>query len=73
MGQKRLSVILALVLVGVVYLAGGFITSTARVPVPALVSAFRAFVTAATQDASAVEAALGLDRPTRRLIQQGLL
>ena len=72
MGQKRLSVILALALVGVVYLAGSFITSTARVPVPPLASAFRASVTAAAQDLSAVEAALGLDRPTRRMIQQGL-
>ena len=33
---------------------------------------FGAAVTAAEQDAAAVEVALGLDRPTRRLIQQGL-
>ena len=76
MGQKRLSVglsvILALALVGVVYLAGGVITSTARVPVPPLASAFRMSVTVAAQDPSGVEAPLGLDRPTRRLIQQGL-
>ena len=72
MGQKRLSVILVLAFVGVVYLAGSFVTSTARVPVPPLVSAVRASVTAAAQDLSAVEVAPGLDRPTRRLIQQGL-
>ena len=34
--------------------------------------AFRSTVAAAAQDPSAVEAALGLDRPTRRVIQQGL-
>ena len=33
---------------------------------------FGATVATAAQDPSAVEAALGLDRPTRRLIQQGL-
>ena len=34
--------------------------------------AFGAAAVTAAQDAAAVEAALGLDRPTRRLIQQGL-
>ena len=45
----------------------GFAVGT---PPPA--PAFRAAVTAAAQDASAVAASLGLDRSTRRLIQQGL-
>ena len=34
--------------------------------------AFRATVAAAAQEPSALEASLDLDRPTRRLIQQGL-
>ena len=35
-------------------------------------AAFRVTLTAAEQDPATVEASLGLDRPTRRLIQQGL-
>ena len=60
-GVLRLAVVVA------VFLAAGFAVGT---PPPA--PAFRATVTAAAQDASAVEASLGLDRSTRRLIQQGL-
>ena len=40
--------------------------------IPPLAAGFGVTVAAAAQDPSAVEAALGLDRPTRRLIQQGL-
>ena len=49
-----------------------FVVSPALVLVLPRTPAFGAAVTAAAQDASAVEAALGLDRPTRRLIQQRL-
>ena len=58
-GVLRLAVVVA------VFLAAGFAVGT---PPPA--PAFRAAVTAAAQDASAVEASLGLDRSTRRLIQR---
>ena len=60
-GVLRLAVVVA------VFLAAGFAVGT---PPPA--PAFRAAVTAAAQNESAVEASLGLDRSTRRLIQQGL-
>ena len=45
-------------------------SSYAYMPPPA--AGFGATVATAAQDSSAVEAELGLDRPTRRLIQQGL-
>ncbi len=54
----------------VVVLAGVFTVGAVGTPLhgPALGAA----VVTAAQDAAAAEAALGLDRPTRRLIQQGL-
>ena len=45
---------------------------SAAVVMPSPASVFGVTVVTAAQDASAIEAALGLDRPTRRLIQQGL-
>ena len=42
------------------------------VPLAIVASMFVAVVTVAAQDPAAVEAALSLDRPTRRLIQRGL-
>ena len=45
-------------------------SSYAHIPPPA--AGFGATMATAAQDPSAVEAALSLDRPTRRLIQQGL-
>ena len=47
----------------------GKANGTVMLPRPA---AFRATLTAAEQDPATVEASLGFDRPTRRLIQQGL-
>ena len=44
----------------------------ATVLMPSTVPAVRVTVLAAAQDAAALEAVLGLDRPTRRLIQRGL-
>ena len=45
---------------------------SAAVLLPPPGAAFRMTVATAAQDPAAVEASLGLDRPTRRLIQQGL-
>ena len=45
---------------------------SAAVLMPSTAPVFGVTVVTAAQDAAAVEAALGLDRPTRRLIQQGL-
>ena len=62
MRHARLAVILLL----------AFVLSTAPVLMPPRAPGVGATVATAAQDPSAVEAALGLDRPTRRLIQQGL-
>ena len=61
MRHARLAVILLL----------AFVLSTAPVLMPPRAPGVGATVATAAQDPSAVEAALGLDRPTRRLIQQG--
>ena len=61
MCHERLAVVLLLAFV---------VSAAVLVPPPATV--FRMTVASAAQDPSAVEAALGLDRPTRWLIQQGL-
>ena len=45
---------------------------SAAVLMPSTARLFGVTVVTAAQDAAAVEAALGLDRPTRRLVQQGL-
>jgi lipid-binding SYLF domain-containing protein/peptidoglycan hydrolase-like protein with peptidoglycan-binding domain len=45
---------------------------SAAVLMPSTAPGFGATMVTAAQDASAVEAALGIDRPTRRLIQEGL-
>ena len=62
MRHARLAVILWL----------AFVLSIAPVLMPPRAPGFGATVATAAQDPSAVEAALGLDRPTRRLIQQRL-
>ena len=60
MRHARLAVILLL----------AFVLSIAPVLMPPRAPGFGATVATAAQDPSAVEAALGLDRPTRRLIQR---
>lgn len=45
---------------------------SAEILTPSPAPWFGATVVTAAQDAAVVEAALGLDRPTRRLIQEGL-
>ena len=60
MRHARLAVILLL----------AFVLSIAPVLVPPRAPGFGAAVATAAQDPSAVEAALGLGRPTRRLIQR---
>ena len=45
---------------------------SAAVLMPSTAPGFGATMVTAAQDASAVEAALGIDRPTRRVIQEGL-
>ena len=45
---------------------------SAAVLMPSTAPGFGVTMVTAAQDASAVEAALGIDRPTRRLIQEGL-
>ena len=52
--------------------ARGFAVETDPVLTMSRAPAFRATVTTTAQDPPAVEASLGLDRPTRRVIQQGL-
>ena len=49
-----------------------FVVSTAPVLMPPRAPGFGATLATAAQGPAAVEAALGLDRPTRGLIQQGL-
>ena len=67
MRSEQYGVVLGLAVIVAVFLASGL-----AVGPPLHAPAFGGAVTAAAQDAVAVEAALGLDRPTRRLIQQGL-
>ena len=67
MRPEQCGVVLRLAIVVAVFLTSGFAVGT-----PPHAPASWAAVTAAAQDVSAAEAALGLDRPTRRLIQQGL-
>ena len=64
---EQFGVVSRWVVVVAVVLACGF-----TVGAPPHGPAFGAAALMAAQDAAAVEAALGLDRPTRRLIQQGL-
>ena len=73
MRHERLSVTLTLAFVGAALLACGFAAGAASAPMPPRAPAVGAAVTAVAQDAPALEAALGLDLPTRRLIQHGLL
>lgn len=72
MRQKRVTVILTLMFVAAVSPAPGFVARATPVPVPPGAPAVAAAPAAATQDPSAVEAALDLNRPTRRRIQEGL-
>ena len=67
MRSEQCCVVLVRAFVVVVFLTFGFAVGT-----PPHAPTFGAIVTAAAQDASAVEALLGLDRLSRRLIQQGL-
>ena len=67
MGLEQFGVVPRLAVAVAVLLACGLAIFT-----PPRAPAFGAALAAAAQDASAVEASLGLDRPTRRLIQQGL-
>ena len=80
MKREGLAVVLLPAVVALVLAAPGMVVAAplgfaARTP-PALMSSrspdFRAAVAAATQDSPVVEASLRLDRPARRLIQQGL-
>ena len=72
MRQERFPVILALAFVAAGLLVRGAGTGAAPAAPPGRALAVGAAVMAAAQAPSAVEAALGLDRTTRRLIQQGL-